>query len=346
MNKINVAVLGASGYTGVELIRLLLSHKNVNISSLIANSNAGKNIADIYPHLRFFDLPKLVSLDDVDFNNIDVVFCCLPHATTQEVVKKLPENLRIIDLSADFRLKDVLAYKKWYGKEHQAKNLQSGAVYGLPEIFEDQIKKAKLVACPGCYPTGASLALFPLLKNKLIEKDGIIIDAKSGVTGMGRGLKQGGLFSEANENIKPYAVCSHRHMPEIEQTLSIASNDDIKVNFIPQLVPMNRGILSTIYIKLNENKTVKDIRSHLNLYYKSNKFIKILDQGDLPSTKDVFGTNDCIIAVSQGRTKNLVIITAVIDNLTKGSSGQALQNMNIMFDLDEDEGLKLAPIFP
>lgn len=346
MNDINVVVIGASGYTGVELIRLLLNHKYTEIKYLVANSNANNDISDIYSHLRHFDLPQLVKYQEVDFTNIDVVFCCLPHGTTQEVVSKLPEHVKIIDLSADFRLKDVSLYHQWYGKEHQATKLQDIAVYGLSEIFNDQIKNARIVACPGCYPTGASLALYPLLNKQLIEKDNIVIDAKSGTTGMGRGLKVAALFSEANENVKPYAVCSHRHMPEIEQTLSIASKSDILVNFVPQLVPMNRGILSTIYVKLGKHVKIDELRLELNKYYKSKIFVKVLEEGELPSTKDVCGTNNCIISINKARTDGLVVITTAIDNLTKGSSGQAIQNMNIMFGLKEDCGLKLVPIFP
>jgi len=344
--KINAAIIGASGYTGVELIRILLTHEHVEIKYLIAESNAGLPASEIYPHLSVFELPDLVRLSEADFSGVDVAFCCLPHATSQKIIKELPEHLKIIDLSADFRLKDVDVYEKWYGNEHAAIELQEDAVYGLTEIFREDVKNARIVACPGCYPTGATLPLVPLLKNNLIEGVDIIIDAKTGVTGAGRAAKQSFLFTEVNEGAKAYNVCKHRHIPEIEQTLSIASGNDIKVNFTPQLVPMSRGILSTIYVKIKDGVEVEQLRKSLNDSYSQEPFVNVLAKGKLPSTHDVYNTNMCNIAVVEGSTDNRAVIISVIDNLTKGSSGQAVQNIYIMFGLEETFGLKYIPVFP
>lgn len=344
--KINICIVGASGYTGAELVRILYRHENAKIISMVADKNAGNDMADIYSHLRGAVLPKLSKLSEINFENIDVVFCCLPHATSQLVIKDLPNHVKIIDLSADFRLFDVNMYEKWYGHEHQAKILQKQAVYGLCEINREQIKTARLIANPGCYPTSAALPLVPLLKDKSINNLDIIIDAKSGVTGAGRVEKLANLFCEVNEGIKPYSISNHRHMPEIEQTLTFAAGTDIQVHFTPQLVPMNRGILSTIYVKLMPGVTVDDVRQKLHLFYKNEPFIHVLPQGKLPSTRDVYGTNSCAIAVAEGRNPNCAVIVSVIDNLCKGASGQAVQNMNIMFGLDETAGLLELPLFP
>jgi N-acetyl-gamma-glutamyl-phosphate reductase len=345
-NKIKVSIIGASGYTGVELIRLLINHAHAEIVTLIADSSAGQPIADIYQHLRPYNLPDLIKIDKAKWEGIDVAFCCLPHATSQEVIKNLPEHLKVIDLSADFRLYDTDVYKKWYGHEHQAPDLQKDAVYGLSEIFRKQIKAARIIACPGCYPTSALLPLFPLLQDGLIEIDDIIIDSKSGVTGAGRSAKQSNLYTEVNEGIKPYGICNHRHIPEIEQTLSVAAGTNIQVDFSPQLVPMNRGILSMIYVKLKNDISVNNLRESLNKMYDKELFVHVLKDGHLPATQDVYSTNNCIMSVTEGRTQNRAVIASVIDNLTKGSSGQAVQNMNIMFGIDEKCGLEYTPVFP
>ena len=346
MKKIKTTIIGASGYTGAELIRILYNHKNVQIVDLIAESNAGKPISQIYPHMKTLDLPDLIKLSDANFDDIELVFCCLPHATSQAVIKELPEHLKVIDLSADFRLYDTDLYEKWYGGEHIAKDLQKNAAYGLSELFADEIKNARIVACPGCYPTSCLLPLSPLVKGGLISKEDIIIDSKSGVTGAGRSAKQANLFSEINEGVKAYSICNHRHIAEIEQTLSIVSNDEINVDFTPQLVPMNRGILSTIYVKLAESLSVTDLKSALENFYSDKPFVHILDDGEVPTTRSVFGTNNCFIYVTGARSKGRAVIVSVIDNLAKGSSGQAVQNMNIMFGFDESEGLEYVPVFP
>lgn len=349
MKTIKAAIIGASGYTGAELIRILLNHKKVEIAELVANSNAGQKIEQLYPHLIHYNLPALKKIDEVDFTKIDVVFGCLPHTTSQETFKKLlsdPKNshLKILDLSADFRLKDVSDYEKWYDHEHIAKDLQPQAVYGLSEIHRNKIKKSNLIACPGCYPTSALLPLIPLLANNLIEKHDIIIDSKSGTTGAGRSVKQSNLFCEVNESVKAYSIGKHRHMGEIEQELGNAANAKIEIDFTPHLLPINRGIISTIYAKINPKFSVDDIKNCLQTKYEDEPFVRIID-GE-PNIKDVVGTNFCVITVKKARTANKVIIVSVIDNLCKGASGQAVQNMNIVFGFDETEGLELTPLFP
>ncbi len=344
--RINIAIIGASGYTGAELIRLLLSHPNANIVALTGDSQAGKAMEDVYPHLRFKNLPKLVTHSEVDYSNIDLAFCCLPHGTTQTVIAALPKNVKIIDLSADFRLEDPEAYAQWYGHPHQAVSLQKEAVYGICELAREHIKTARLVANPGCYPTSATLPLAPLLKAGLIEPEGIIIDAKSGVTGAGRAAKQATLFTEVNDGINAYGIASHRHTPEIEQSLSKAVGKNITLTFTPHLMPMNRGILSTIYVKFAKGTTADALQAALTKAYEGEAFVHVLPKGATPSTHMVRGTNDCMISVTADRIEGRAIIVSVIDNLVKGASGQAVQNMNLMFGIPETTGLNLTAVFP
>ena len=349
MKKLKVAIIGASGYTGAELVRILLNHKKVEISALVANSNAGQKIDQLYPHLAHYELPELKKLDEINFSEIDVAFGCLPHTTSQETFKKLladPKNshLKIIDLSADFRLENTDNYKKWYEHEHIAKDLQPKAVYGLCEINRNKIKKSSLIACPGCYPTSALLPLIPLLENKLIESHDIIIDSKSGVTGAGRSVKQSNLFCEVNESVKAYSIGKHRHIGEIEQELGKAYGSNIEIDFTPHLLPINRGIISTIYAKINTKFSLADIKNCLNTKYEDEPFVNIIE-GE-PNIKDVIGTNFCVITAKKARTSGKVILVSVIDNLCKGASGQAVQNMNIVYGFDEKEGLEFAPFFP
>jgi N-acetyl-gamma-glutamyl-phosphate reductase len=346
--KLKIAILGASGYTGVELIRLLTNHSNAEIKELIADSNAGKEIAEIYPHLSPFALPILKKIEEVDFTRIDLVFCCLPHRASQNIIKSLLENknyphLKVIDLSADFRLEKGEDYQKWYENPHIALELQEQAVYGLSEINREKIKKAKLIANPGCYPTSALLPLLPLAKNGLIETSNIIIDSKSATSGAGRSIKVGNLFCEVNEAMKVYGVANHRHIGEIEQELSKCANKKLQVSFTPHLVPMNRGIISTIYVNLNNFK-VSDLQNCLETKYQDEYFVNLSQNH--PSTRDICGSNFCHIAVFASRLPNQAIIVSVIDNLIKGASGQAVQNMNIMFGFDEKEGLTALPIIP
>lgn len=345
--KLRAAILGASGYTGAELIRWLNQHPNVTISALSGDSQAGKSIGEVYPHLARSGLPHLQKISDIDFTQLDVVFCCLPHATTQEIIKTLPNSLKIIDLSADFRLRDAETYAKWYGRPHQAEALQKEAVYGLTEIYREEIKSARLVANPGCYPTGSQLALIPLLEQKLIHAEGIVIDAKSGVTGAGRKVHQPGLFTEVNESFQAYGIGKHRHIPEIEQGLSAAAGTDVSIRFTPHLLPISRGILSTHYVKRSDGIGVADLKSTLRARYEGEPFTHILDENAAaPSTAHVRGTNDCLIGIYEDHLPGHAIIVTAIDNVAKGAASQAVHNMNLMFGFEETTGLQALALFP
>ena len=345
-DKIRIGVLGASGYTGADLVRLLATHPAAEIRLMTANAHAGKPMAEVYPHLGGLDLPELIRVEAVDWSNIDVVFCGLPHGTTQEIIAGLPSGLKVIDLSADFRLTDPATYATWYGHEHLAPQLQGEAVYGLTEHRREQLQGARLVACPGCYPTAALLLLLPLLAAGLIQPEDIIIDAKSGVTGAGRSVKEANLFAEVAEGIHPYAVASHRHAPEIEQELSAVSGRPILVNFTPHLVPMNRGELLTTYVRLAEGASVEALRAALAARYKAEPFVRVVPQGAVPATRHVRGSNFCLLGVFADRLPGRAILISTLDNLVKGSSGQAIQNMNVMFALPETTGLEQQPLFP
>jgi N-acetyl-gamma-glutamyl-phosphate reductase len=346
MSKIKAAIIGASGYTGAELVRLLVRHPGVEIAVMTADRKAGQSMGEVFPHLAGLGLPDLVSLDEVDYSNIDVVFCGLPHGTTQEVISGMPQHVKIIDLSADFRLADVDTYAEWYGHAHQAPDLQTEAVYGLTELARDAVKGARLVANPGCYPTSAQLPLIPLLKAGQVSPEDIIIDAKSGVSGAGRGPKEGTLFTEVSEAVHAYGVANHRHAPEIEQGLSDASGRAITVNFTPHLMPMNRGILSSIYVKTEGGATAADLRATLEAAYNNEAFVRVVPEGMSPATRHVRGSNHCLIGVFDDRVKGRAILFSVIDNLVKGASGQAIQNMNVMCGLEETLGLEQEPLFP
>jgi len=343
-NTLNIAILGASGYTGAELIRLLAGHPHAKIAVLTGDSQAGKPIGEVYPHLRFSGLPDLISMEQVDFSGIDLVFCCLPHGTTQTVIAGLPAHVRIVDLSADFRLENPESYKEWYGHAHQALALQKEAVYGLTEHARAAVKTARLVANPGCYPTSVQLPLIPLLKDKLIAPEGIIIDAKSGMTGAGRGAQANHLYTEISEGISAYSISGHRHAPEIEQGLSKAAGADVIVSFTPHLMPMNRGILSTIYVKTNAD--VSTLKASLEKAYANEPFVHVMPDKFRVFTHSVRGTNHCIMNVFADRVKGQAIIVSAIDNLCKGASGQAVQNMNVMFGFAETLGLEQSAVFP
>ena len=348
MQKIRIGVLGASGYTGADLVRLAARHPHVEIAALTANTHAGKAMAEVFPHFFMLDLPKLVEWEAVDWTTLDAFFCGLPHGTTQEitatVLAKNP-SIKVIDMSADFRLRDMGAYAEWYGHEHRAPALQGEAVYGLTEFYREAIRSARLIACPGCYPTAALLALVPIAKSGLIDAGDIVIDAKSGVTGAGRGLKQNTLFSEAGEGLSPYSVAKHRHAPEIEQEISRAAGETVTVNFTPHLIPMSRGELCTSYVRLN-GATADDLRAALLETYRDEPFVRVATKGVLPQTQNVRGSNYVQIGVFADRLPGRAIVISVLDNLVKGSAGQALQNMNICFGLEETDGLTQLPLFP
>jgi N-acetyl-gamma-glutamyl-phosphate reductase len=343
--KIRAAVLGASGYTGADLIRLAARHPNIALTTLIAKGHAGQPLAQVFPHLATLDLPALVTSDQVDWSAVDVAFCGLPHATAHSEIAKLPARVKVIDMSADFRLRDPAVYAEWYGGEHSAPQLLKEAVYGLTEHYAEEIKTARLVACPGCYPTAVLLALLPLAKAKLIEADGVIIDAKSGVSGAGRSLKQNILFSESGEGLSPYGIGNHRHVPEIEQELSAAAGTSVTVNFTPHLVPMSRGELCTCYVALAGKTTAGDLRRALATYAAS-PFVHVVEEGVIPATQHVRGSNFCHIGVFADRLRGRAIVISAIDNLVKGSAGQALQNFNVMYGFDETLGLEQLPLFP
>lgn len=347
MSKKNIAILGASGYTGAELIRLLLTHPHAEITTLTGETQAGQPIGKVYPHLRAAGLPDLITNDAVDWAKVEVAFCCLPHGASQKVIAAIPTHVTVIDLSADFRLHNVDTYAEWYDHPHQAPVLQTEAVYALSELAREAIRGARIIANPGCYPTSVQLPLVPLLKEEIITADTIIIDAKSGVTGAGRAAKQGNLYSEVNESISAYGVGKHRHMPEIEQGLSEAAGRKVTISFTPHLVPMNRGILSTIYASLDSGATADEARAYLKEYYANEPFVTICAAGDAPpSTAQVRGSNSCMIGVYPDRQTGRVIIVSAIDNLLKGASGQAVQNFNIRFGYPEVTGLAPIAMFP
>jgi N-acetyl-gamma-glutamyl-phosphate reductase len=348
--KAKIGVLGASGYTGAELVRLLLGHPRAEIVLLTADRRAGKSMAEVFPQFLPYPLPALTAIDGADWKKLklDVAFCALPHGTTQKVVKELmtrAPRTKVVDLSADFRLADPAAYARWYGHAHAAPDLQREAVYGLTEIYRQKIKAARLVANPGCYTTCAELALVPLLKAKAIDPDEIVIDAKSGVTGAGRAAREDFLFAEVSEGFHAYGVGHHRHMAELDQEFSRAAGRPVVATFTPHLVPMNRGILSTIYVR-GRNASAADLHALLLKSYAKEPFVHVLAFGATPQTRHVRGSNMTFIGVAADRIAGRAIIVAALDNLTKGASGQAVQNMNVMLGLPETAGLDQAALFP
>jgi N-acetyl-gamma-glutamyl-phosphate reductase len=350
VTKAKIGVLGASGYTGSELVRMLLRHPRAEIVLLTAERSAGKAMRDVFPQFSPFDLPTLVAIDGLDWAKLglDLVFCALPHATTQKVLKEVLTQApatKVVDLSADFRLADSAAYAKWYGHEHHATELQKEAVYGLSEIHRRDIKKARLVANPGCYTTCAELPLIPLIKAKAIDLDEIVIDAKSGMTGAGRAAKEAMLF-EVSEGFNAYGVGHHRHMAELDQEFSLAAGRDVVVTFTPHLVPMNRGIYSTIYVRGKRGRTPQDLHAILAEFYAKEPFVHVLPFGEVPQSRHVRGSNMTFIGVTKDRVEGRAIIIATLDNLVKGASGQAIQNMNLVMGYAETLGLEQVALFP
>jgi N-acetyl-gamma-glutamyl-phosphate reductase len=349
--KAKIGVLGASGYTGSDLVRMLLRHPRAEIALLTAERSAGKEMREVFPQFSPYALPKLVAIDGLDWAalRLDLVFCALPHATTQKVLKDLltkAPNTKVVDLSADFRLADTAAYAKWYGHEHHAPDLQKQAVYGLVEFYREEIKKAHLVANPGCYTSCAELPLIPLIEAKAIDLDEIVIDAKSGMTGAGRSAKESMLFSEVSEGFHAYGVGGHRHMAELDQEFSLAAGRPVVVSFTPHLVPMNRGILSTIYVRGKRGRTPQDLHALLLKYYAKEPFVHVLPFGETPQTRHVRGSNMTFIGVANDRIEGRAIIISALDNLVKGASGQAIQNANLVLGFPETMGIDQVALFP
>jgi N-acetyl-gamma-glutamyl-phosphate reductase len=339
----SVAILGASGYTGAELIRLLAGHNGFEIKALSADRKAGQAMASVYPHLRHLNLPVLQKIEDVDFSNIDLCFCALPHAMSQAVLATLPSTIKIVDLSADFRLRDGADYEKWYGQPHAALDLQTEAVYGLTEFYRDEIAKARLVAGTGCNAATGQYILRPLIEAGVIDLDHIILDMKCGVSGAGRSLKEPLLHAELSEGYHGYAVGgTHRHLGEFDQEFSAIAGRDVRIQFTPHLMPVNRGILATAYV----HGQAQAIYDSYAARYADEPFIEVLPMGEMPSTHHVRGSNFVHIGVTSDRIEGRAIIVAVLDNLTKGSSGQALQNANLLFDYEETTGLMHVPLYP
>jgi N-acetyl-gamma-glutamyl-phosphate reductase len=349
--KAKIGVLGASGYTGSDLVRMLLRHPRAEIALLTADRRAGQEMREVFPQFSPYPLPKLVAIDGLDWASLalDLVFCALPHATTQKVLKDLlakAPNTKVVDLSADFRLADTAAYAKWYGHEHHAPELQKEAVYGLVEVHRRDIKKARLVANPGCYTSCAELPLIPLIEGKAIDLDEIVIDAKSGMTGAGRSAKESMLFSEVSEGFHAYGVGGHRHMAELDQEFSLAAGRPVVVTFTPHLVPMNRGILSTIYVRGKRGRIPQDLHALLLKYYAKEPFVHVLPFGETPQTRHVRGSNMTFIGVANDRIEGRAIVISALDNLVKGASGQAIQNANLLLGFPETMGIDQVALFP
>ncbi len=341
MSKINVLIAGSTGYIGVELTKILVNHKNVNIKYLCGSSSIGKKISFYDKSLKKYKLPKIIRFQKKLLVDVDVVFTALPNGESQKISNLLLKKNTLIDLSADFRLKKSSHYLKWYKIKHKAKSMIKKSIYALPEIKRHKIKNKKIISCPGCYPTSILLPLIPLLKKKLISNNNIIIDSKSGYSGAGRGVHKKYNKKNLYESLSAYGIAKHRHNSEIQQELDLNTGKKNYFDFTPHLTPMFRGILTTIYIDLKKGVSVNRINTVLNNYYKKEIFVNIAKQDTLLSTNDVINTNNCLISVCKSKKKSKVIILSVIDNLIKGGSGQAVQNMNIMYNFEESEGLSV-----
>lgn len=345
---IKVGIIGATGYAGSELVRILLGHKDVEIKWYGSRSYIDKKYASIYQN--FFQLVDATCMDDnmeALADQVDVIFTATPQGLCASLVnEEILSKVKIIDLSADFRIKDVKVYEEWYKLEHKSPQFIEEAVYGLCEINREDVKKARLVANPGCYTTCSILTCYPLVKEGIIDPNTIIVDAKSGTSGAGRGAKVDNLFCEVNENMKAYGVATHRHTPEIEEQLGYACGEKITINFTPHLVPMNRGILATAYASLKKDVTYEEVKAIYDKYYADEKFVRVLKKDVCPQTKWVEGSNYVDVNFKIDPRTNRIIMMGAIDNLVKGAAGQAVQNMNLMFGLKESEGLELVPMFP
>lgn len=347
MAKVKVGIVGGTGYTGVELLRLLANHPEAEVVAITSRSEKGVKVADMYPNLRgFYDLaftePKVEVL-----NGCDVVFFATPHGVAMSMAPELTSaGVKVIDLAADFRINDLQAWAKWYGFEHTCPEIMSKVAYGLPELFREQVKQASVIANPGCYPTTILLGLKPLIEAGLVELSGIIADGKSGVSGAGKGANVAMLAAEMSESFKAYGVAGHRHLPEIKDKLNVLSGEEVDLTFVPHLVPMIRGMESTIYATLKEDVSQEQLQELFEKTYADEYFVDVMPAGSLPETRMVKGSNMCRLSVFRPQGGSLVVVTSVIDNLVKGAAGQAVQNMNILFDLPEKAGLTHVALMP
>jgi len=345
--KTKVGIIGATGYTGVELLRLLLHHPQVEVAALTSQKYAGMPIDQVFPSLMKHLPLKCEELNvDQISKKTDFIFTAVPHKTAMEVVPLFHrQGKRIVDLSADFRFRNAAVYEKWYQK-HTSADLLPESVYGLPELHREEIRNARIVGNPGCYPTGALIGLSPLVKKGMISVDHIVVDSKSGVSGAGRDVVLESLFCEVNEGVKAYKIFAHRHTPEIDQELSRLAQKEMNVTFVPHLIPMDRGILSTLYVRLTKKMKTEELLHAIEDFYQGEPFIRTYPKGKLPSTKDVRGSNFCGIGVTVSESDDRAVIVTAIDNLVKGASGEAVQNMNIMLGFPETMGLDVLPLFP
>lgn len=343
---IKVGIIGATGYAGQELVRIITQHTDAELVTLTSQSYAGKHYEDVYSNYRHLNYvcqeENIEEMADI----CDVIFLALPHGVASKKINTdILNKVKIIDLGADFRLQDIDTYEKWY-TTHYSKDILPEAIYGLCEINRDKIKNKRIVANPGCYTTCSILSMYPLVKEGVIDNSSIIIDAKSGATGAGRGLSLPNHYCELNESVKAYKIASHRHTPEIEEQLSYAAGENIVINFTPHLIPMDRGILATCYANLNNKYTYADIKSVYEKYYGKEYFIRLTKEGSFPETKWVKGSNFVDIGFAIDERTNRIIVIGAIDNLFKGAAGQAVQNMNILFGIDEKTGIDFVPVFP
>ena len=339
MRKLNVLIAGSTGYIGVQLVKLLSNHQNINIKYLCGNSSVGKNISFFDKTLKNKKLPKIVKFNKAYLKNVDIIFTALPNGEAQEISKHLLVNNRLIDLAADFRLEDPKEYKKWYKINHKAVKNISNSIYAIPEISKKYLKNYKIIGCPGCYPTSILLPLLPLLKKKLISHKNIIIDSKSGYSGAGRGIHKRNNKKNLYESLSAYGVGWHKHNSEINQEINKVSKKNFTFIFTPHLTPMFRGILSTIYVDIPSKVSPKKVYNSLKNFYKKSFFVKVAKFNSPISTNNVINTNNCVISICKTRYKNKILVLSVIDNLIKGGSGQAIQNMNIIYNFPESRGL-------
>ena len=348
MAKIKAAIVGGTGYTGVELLRLLANHPDVELQVITSRSEAGMPVSELFPNLRDHLSIQFSEPDVVALKNCDLVFFATPNGVAMKMVPELIEaGVKVIDLAADFRIKDIKVWEQWYGMEHACPEYVEQAVYGLPEVNRDLIKQARLIANPGCYPTAVQLGFLPLIENQLINTEFLVADCKSAVSGAGRGANVGTLLCEASESFKAYAVPGHRHLPEIKQGLAVANKEEVDFTFVPHLTPMIRGIHATLYSKLRaDNTDAADLQAIFEQRYADEPFVDVMPAGSHPETRTVKGGNMCRIAVHQPQGSDTIVVLSVIDNLVKGAAGQAVQNMNLAFGLEERAGLNIVPLMP